>query len=282
MQPQVTNLHPSSKNHRIEYDKPTISKGELKTVLECLVEDQLYTGSIVERFEKEFRSTFQFKYSLSVNSLFAAYHLSLLALGVKAGDRVLLSSFAPLQALDALFLIGAEPVPLELGKSSFHPSPEDLQKKIKEKEPKAIILDHTFGCLLNFKNYDLANIPVIEDYSEALGADLEEIPVGKQGTLSICGLAENHVITTGNGAMISSNDANLHNFMKNLRFNPTAPRKDRSPRFEYNLIDYQAAMGIEQLSKLGLIIERKKKIAQVYLQAVMAASHETYFQKAAA
>ncbi len=50
------------------------------------------------------------------------------------------------------------------------------------------------------------------------------------------------------------------------------------PKFDYNLVDYQAALGIEQLSKLGVILERKKKIATAYLQAVQNSRLETYFE----
>lgn len=277
----ISNLHnQNSKSSKIEFNRPTISKEELKTVLECLVDDLLYTGSIVNRFEREFKSTFQLKNTISTNSLTAAYHLSLIALGIGEGDKILLSSLAPHQALDSIFYVKAEPIVIDLGKNSFHPDPEKLESVVQSVNPKAIFIDHSFGCLFHFKTQVPDSIFLIEDFSEALGSDSEDISIGKQGIISICGLSENHVITTGNGAIISTEDNDLAQKIKELKQNNSVQRKEQTPKYDYNLIDYQAAIGIEQLSKLGLIIERKKKIAQIYLQAILSSSHETYFQRA--
>jgi perosamine synthetase len=276
----VEKLNNSKKN--IDFHKPTLSKEELQTVLDCLVEDLMDTGSIVEKFEKELRSTFSYKNVVTVNSLFAAYHLSLLSLGIKDGDRVLLSALAPLSALYAILEVRAIPVLIDLGKSSFHIDPKLLEEKINEVQPSAILIDHSYGCLLDFKKYNFLNIPVVEDFSEVLGADSETIQVGKQGTIGICGLAPMHVITTGNGAFLATMNDSYAEYIRNSKYTPGHKKKPEPLiKFEYNMLDFQAAIGIEQISKLGVLIERKKKIAQVYLQAVMSASHETFFQKAA-
>ena len=269
----------SGVSKKIDFHKVTFSKEELQTVLECLVEDLMDTGSIVEKFEKDFKSTFAAKYVISANSLFSAYHLALLALGVGENDSVVLSSFAPLPAFDAILLLKAKPVVIDLGKSSFHPDPEKLKTAVDENHPRAVILDHTYGCLVDFKKYDLSNVNTIEDYSESIGASYDDIPTGKQGTISLCGLSASNVITTGNGAMITTASDTIAETIKAYKYSASL-RKKTKIRFDYNLLDFQAAMGIEQISKLGMIIERKKKIAQVYLQAVLSASHETYFQRA--
>lgn len=268
----------TTKTTDIKFYKPTLSRDELQMVLDCLVEDQLYTGSIVERFEKEFKSTFQTKHAITTNSLTAAYHLSLLSLGVGEGDCVFLSTFAPLQALDSILLIKALPIPIEIGRFSYHVDEEIFNQKLEVLKPKAIIFDHTFGCILNVEKYECKGVAIIEDYSEVLGAEPEKVKIGKQGSISIVGLSTNHLITIGNGAVITTQNDEIAKFIKNIKYIHGDIRKDKNPKFDYNLIDYQAAMGIEQLSKLGLIIERKKKIAQVYLQAALSASHETYFK----
>ncbi len=271
----------NASKRNIEYHRPTFSKEELQTVLDCLVDDLVDTGSVVDKFEKEFKSTFSHKNVISVNSLFSAYHLSLLALGIKDDDNVLLSPFAPLSAYYAILLLRANPCIVDLGKSSFHMDVESFNKKVDEIQPKTIIFDHTFGCLVNLKNYDCKEIPIIEDYSETVGADSDTIQVGKQGIIGICGLASTHVITTGNGAVISTLNDSLAEFIRNSKINLNQKKKSPSLiRYDYNMLDFQAAMGIEQISKLGIIIERKKKIAQVYLQAVLSTSHETFFKNA--
>ncbi|WP_411823597.1 DegT/DnrJ/EryC1/StrS family aminotransferase [Leptospira sp. 'Mane'] len=268
---------PLKKQKEIEFHKPTLSREDLKGVLECLVDEHLSSGEIVDRFEKSFSHTFKFKSSVSTNSLTSAYHLSLLALGVEAGDSVILSSFSPVAALDAIFLIKAKPVLVDLGKNSFHPDVEQFGKKREESGAKVAIFDHSFGSIINISKYTLGETMVLEDYSEVIGATSETIAIGKQGKASLCGLSAENMITTGNGAMISTNDTVLAGNIRSLKTGNSSKRILGEPKFEYSLIDYQAALGIEQLSKLGVIVERKKKIAQAYLQAVQNSRLETYF-----
>lgn len=270
----------NQKNQVIEFNRPTFSKEELETVLDCLVEDLVSSGIIVEKFEKDFKSTFKFKNTISVNSLTSAYHLALLSLGVKEGDKIILSSFAPHSALDAILMIKAIPVLVDLGKSSFHMNIDEFNEKVKLEFPKAIIFDHIFGCLVDCKKYEIGEIPVIEDFSEALGADSEEISVGKQGVIGICGMSPNHVITTGNGAVLVTQNELIAESIRSLKVSEKEKRTSNEPKYDYNLLDFQAAIGIEQISKLGVLIERKKKIAQIYLQSVLSASHETFFKNA--
>lgn len=270
----------SKKN--IEFHKPTITKEELKTVLDCLVEDLMDTGLIVEQFEKEFKNTFSFRNVISANTLFSAYHLAFLSLELNKGDKVLLSTYSPLAAFYALKLMELEPVPIDLGRSSFHMDVEKFQEKLQTHNPKVVLIDHTFGCLLDVKNYSINETYIIEDFSEALGANSPNVAVGRQGIISICGLAPNHVITTGNGAILVTNNDTIAEKIRLLKTSKQDNPKKKYPtvRFDYNLLDFQAAIGIEQLSKLGILLERKQKIAQIYLQAVLSSGQETFFKNA--
>ena len=265
------------KKLEIEFQKSTLSREDLENVLECLVEDHLSTGEIVTRFEKVFQSTFKFKNTISLNSLTSAFHLSLLALGVKTGDEVILSTFASQQALDAVLMTGATPVIIDLEKDSFHISKDGLKEKLSEKT-KVVILDHNFGSLIDVKSYALGDVKIIEDFSEAIGADSQEIEVGKQGDISVCALSVNQIITTGNGAMICTADSELARAIRSRKLG-SREKREGNPQYDYNLIDYQAALGIEQLAKLGVLIERKRKIAHIYLQSLTAKNVESYFKR---
>ncbi len=267
------------KNITIEYSKPTLSREDIKGVLECLVDDNLSTGLMVEKFEKLFSTTFRFKYTLSMNSLTSAYHCAFQALDVREGDSVILSDIAPIQALDAIYLIKAKPVLVDISKNSFHMDKELFQAALNSQQPKAIVLDHTFGCLLNANDYNIPeNVPIIEDFSEAIGANSESISVGKQGKISICSLQVESIITTGNGAMIVTSDPIINQKLRSMVSGRSKTTIIEQAKYDYNLIDYQAALGIEQLSKIGVLLERKKKIAQSYLQAISSSRIETYFK----
>ncbi|MDF3820022.1 DegT/DnrJ/EryC1/StrS aminotransferase family protein [Leptospira sp. 96542] len=269
---------PLRKEKEIEFFKPTLSREDLKGVLECLVEEHLACGEIVARFEKSFCHTFKSKYSISTNSLASAYHLALLSLGVKPGDRILLSSFAPIAALDAIFLVQAKPVLVDLKRNSFHPDPEEFLRKKNESEARFAFFDHSFGSLVSIANYNTEGLEVVEDFTEAIGANSDTIACGRQTKVAICGLSAENMITTGNGAMIVTNDSNIANTIKSWKAGHSSKRTFGEAKYDYNLVDYQAALGIEQLSKLGVILERKKKIAMAYMQAVQNSRLETYFQ----
>ncbi|EQA44115.1 DegT/DnrJ/EryC1/StrS aminotransferase family protein [Leptospira broomii serovar Hurstbridge str. 5399] len=262
----------------IEYNKPTLSREDLKTVLEALVEDHLSTGSVTSKFEKAFSSTFRTKNVISANSLTAAYHLAFLSLEIQPGDKVALSTYAPLAALDAIFLIQAQPLVIDLERHSFHISIAGVASALEDPSVKAIVVDHTFGSLLDFSKYDFKGIPVIEDFSEAVGARTETFTPGRQGKISICGLSVEYLITTGNGALICTDDDSIS---KKIRARKNGkdpyPRKDCQPRMDYDMIDYQAALGIEQLSNLGVILERKRKIAQIYLQSLQGSQVSSHY-----
>ncbi|MBE7412598.1 MAG: DegT/DnrJ/EryC1/StrS aminotransferase family protein [Leptospiraceae bacterium] len=266
-------------SRRIEYRKPTLSKEELERVLDCLIEDQLEAGSVVERFEKDFKSTLGLKNPIAVNSIFSAYHLALLSLEIQEGDKILLSSFSHPSALNAILLMKAIPVVVDLGKNSFHPDLESVKSKIHSENIKAAIFSHSFGGLLKISDYETGEVPVIEDFSEAVGADSDEVKVGKQGTISICGLSMDSVITIGNGAILTTSNDKYAPSIRSYIPEKCKDRKQISLQLDYSLIDYQAAIGIEQLSKLGIIVDRKRKIAQAYLQSLLGSSHETYFKK---
>jgi perosamine synthetase len=266
------------KNIAIEYLKPTLSKEDIKGVLECLVDDNLSTGIMVEKFEKLFSTTFRFKHTLSMNSLTSAYHIALQTLDIGKEDKVLLSSLAPIQALDAIFLLKATPIIVDVAKNSFHMDKEKFQSAIQEFNPKLVILDHTFGCIIDANEYSMPEgTTCIEDFSEVIGATSERVSVGKQGTISICSLQVESIITTGNGAMIVTNDSALNQKLRSMVSGRSKVSIVEQAKYDYNLIDYQAALGIEQLSKIGVLLDRKKKIAQSYLQAVSSSRIETYF-----
>nr|PJZ94044.1 pyridoxal phosphate-dependent aminotransferase [Leptospira ellisii] len=274
---EILEKNPKKKTE-IEFHKPTLSREDLKTVLECLVEDHLTTGNVTTRFEKVFGSTFRFKHVISSNQLASAYHLSLLALDIQPGDKIALSTFAPVSALDAIFLLKAVPVVIDLDKNSFHMSPEGLTTALENHSIKTIILDHSFGSVVDFKRYDFRGIPVIEDISEVLGAQSETFTPGKQGNIAVCGLSVDQMITTGNGAMIVTDQETLSKKIRAMKAGKEPyQRKEGQAKLDYNLIDYQAALGIEQLSKIGIILERKRKIAQVYLQSISGTSVSTWY-----
>lgn len=273
-----------SKVNPIEAHRPTLGKEELEAVLDCLINEQLGSGSVVSRFEKTFAGTFGYRHVLAVNSLAAAYHLALLALEAAPGDHVFMSALAPLQACDATVYIQATPVLFDVCRDSFHPDPDAMGEALKKQghdgdRPVTLILDHTFGSVspLRPADWGLNGLNVIEDVTGLIGTEIDGDFSGRLGDISICGLAADNLMTTGNGALIITSRTPLFKKMESLRYG--ARRLPGQIAYDYRLGDYQAAMGLSQLGRLGVTNERRRKIGHRYLDTLRSTKHETYFRR---
>ncbi len=281
----VARLYSEKKNRPIEAHRPTLSKQELESVLDCLINDRLGSGDIVRKFERSFASAFGYKHALAVNSLTAAYHLAFLALDLGAEDTVVMSSLAPVAACDAARYTGAKIRLVDVDRDSFHPSQEKVREVLDAceesdgKRPSLFVLDHTFGSVspLDPEAIRAGGTRIVEDFTGLVGSDQEGSCFGNTGTISVCGLAETDLITTGNGAVAVSSDPKVHHRLSQLRYN--AKRSPGSLAYDYRLEDFQAAMGLDQLSRLGITLARRKKIGIKYLETLRLTSHSTYFSR---
>jgi dTDP-4-amino-4,6-dideoxygalactose transaminase len=270
----------------IEAHRPTLSKQELESVLDCLIHDRLGSGAVAQKFEKTFAGSFGYRHVLSVNSASSAYHLALLALGVGAGESVLLSALSPVQALDAIRYVGANPILIDVDRESFHPSMEAVKKGMDENETAKIkpiaayILDHTFGSPSSVDVNYLKNrgLKIIEDFTGLVGSDRDGEFFGNAGHISVCGLSEYDLLTTGNGGVVVTSDSKLYNRMHSLRYG--GKRIEGVASYDYRLEDFQAAMGLDQISRLGITLARRKKIGQKYLETLRLTKHATFFREA--
>jgi len=274
------------KDRGIAYLKPTISKGDIKSVLESMISNEISYGQTARTYEKEFAETFEAQYALSTISLTSAYHLGLLSFEVGAEDEVIVASNASLAALDAIFQVGATPALVDIQKNSFHPSGETILNKINEKT-RVIVLSYPYGAFYDYDTLKVSvaelnksrknKISIIEDISYIIGAENNGQYVGFDADLSIAGLHEDMLMTIGKGAMIMTNNKTVYSILKDRRMHGGS--KIYRPRFDYGIADYQAAMGLEQLGHLNAIIERKRKIGEKYLEVIRQNSGlETYFK----
>lgn len=265
----------------IEAQRPTLSKQDLESVLDCLINDQLNSGALARRFEKSFASTFGFSNVLAVNSLAGAYHLSLLGLGAGPEDIVLMSVLAPIQACDATRYTGARPVVVDIGRESFFPETDAILETaaaLKDEARKIyFILDHTFGSpsTVDTERLKAAGLVIIEDFTGLVGCEKDGAFFGQAGSVAVCGTAEFDLLTTGNGALVVTPENKLFQKIHDLRYG--GARKENSVAYDYTLEDFQAAMGLVQLSRLGITLSRRQKIGQKYLETLRNTKHSSYF-----
>jgi perosamine synthetase len=250
--------------------KPTITRNELESVLDCLINDELTSGGSVHRFEKSLSELTGYKYSLAVNSATAAYHLALKALDVKEGDEIILPSYFHQSALNAIFLCKATPVLVDIDEHSLAASYEAYNDKINE-NTKAALIGHTAGVYIDSETYSKLTVPVIEDISHCLGVESQEEHPGYFGTVIVSSFSPNDMITTGNGAALFTNNSRYFSTAKEQRFS------EDKVSFDYLMTDFQAAMGISQLSRLKDFIKIRREIAKHYYERIRLTQHSVLF-----
>lgn len=285
------NLQTAQRNTRITskapkeiiFHKPTITKNDLKSVMESLILDEISNGQVVQNFEKEVAQAFDYKKALSVQSLQSAYHLAFMALDVKVEDEIILPNNAPLAALDAIGQLQATPVLTDTERESFHPSCQQIIEKITDKT-KVILLHYPYGSFRDYQElYDyldekkLKSISVVEDISYIAGMEYEGSYIGSKAKLSLIGLHQDMLMTIGKGAVLLTNSKPIYAIAKDLRYQGGS--RPYRVRFDYTIPDYQAAMALEQLSLLTSGLERRRKMGKLYLEALLQQDFlETWFK----
>ncbi|MFI5204467.1 MAG: aminotransferase class I/II-fold pyridoxal phosphate-dependent enzyme [Flavobacteriales bacterium] len=231
-------------------------------------------GSYITRFENEFAAYCQSKHGVAVSNGTVALHLALLALGVGAGDEVIVPDLTFAATINTVLHAGATPVIVDVDKDSWCIDPAQIEKAITSKT-KAIVPVHVYGQPCDMDAImEIARkhkLFVIEDAAEAHGATYKGKKVGSMGDISCFSFYGNKIITTGEGGMCLTNSNELNERMRVLRDHGM----NKSKRYWHDMVGYnyrmtnlQAAIGCGQLERIGEIIEKRKSIESGYKKAL--------------
>jgi dTDP-4-amino-4,6-dideoxygalactose transaminase len=247
---------------------PDVDGRELEEIRKVLESGYLTQGPKVAEFERKVAEYVGCKHAFAMSSCTTALHLSLVALGIKPGDDVLVSDFTFPATGNVVVQQGATPVLVDILLDSFTMDPNDLAAKI-TKRTKAIIAVDTFGCAADMASLrsiaDPLGIAVIEDAACALGARCGDNYCGNISTMGCFSFHPRKVITTGEGGMITTNDEHLADRIRLLRSHggvrTGAWFQYPEAGFNYRMSDIQGAMGSVQMDKLSMLIERRVELA---------------------
>ncbi|NIQ88331.1 MAG: DegT/DnrJ/EryC1/StrS aminotransferase family protein [Deltaproteobacteria bacterium] len=245
----------------IQHSRPFLDDEETRALQNVLTSGQLAQGPQIENFEEELGNFHGLLPGVATSSGTAALHLALLSLGVGPGDEVLLPSYVCSAPLHAVYHSGATPILVDVDPTNGNIDPEDLTRRLTSKS-KAIIVVHLFGLPVNVREISALGLPVIEDCAQALGAELASRKVGTFGRVAICSFYATKIITTGEGGMLLSSDPDLLAQARDLR--DYDKKEDLTPRFNYKMTDFQAALGRSQFQKLERFLGQREELARVY------------------
>ncbi|PRY55867.1 dTDP-4-amino-4,6-dideoxygalactose transaminase [Knoellia remsis] len=242
-------------NEFIPPAKPLIGDEERAAVDRVLRSGMLAQGPEVKAFEEEFAEHFGLgRACVAVNSGTSGQHLGLLSSGVTAGDEVIVPSFTFAATCNSVALTGATPVFADIDADDFCISPASIESRITEKT-KGIMPVHLYGhpakmdqiMAIAQKN----GLQVYEDAAQAHGASLNGTPVGAFGTFAMFSLYPTKNMTSGEGGMVSVEDAEVERLMRLYR-NQGMEKQYHNEVVGFNtrMTDIHAAIGRVQLTKV--------------------------------
>ena len=253
--------------------KPYLGKEELENILDAVSSGWISSkGKFIEEFEQKFADYCGVKYGVACSSGTAALHLALVALGIGPGDEVIVPALTYIATADAVTYTGAKPVFVDV--DEYHWGIDDDLYDLWDSENasvKAVIAVHLYGHPTipnHWMNDDKLPFQV-EDCAEAHGAEWEGFKVGSLGNVGCFSFYGNKIITTGEGGMCVTNDPKLADEMRHLRNAAMVkPYIHNKVGFNYNMTNMQAAIGSAQVDKIDEIIEKKRRIAGWYADAL--------------
>lgn len=251
--------------------EPDIGEAEISAVVEALRRGEISGtfGRCIPDFERAFADYCGCRYGVAVSSGTAALHLAVAAAGIGPGDEVLMSASTNIATALAAYHNGAVPVPVDSEEVTWNLN-LDLVEALISPKTKAIIPVHLFGHPVDMDRVlEIAhrhNLMVIEDCAESHGATVRGRMTGSFGQMGCFSFYANKIVTTGEGGMVVTNDADLAEklrLLRNLAF--TKPRfRHEEPGYNFRMTGYQAAMGLAQLRKIHQVIAGKRRMAHSY------------------
>ena len=258
---------------RIYYTKPSITDLEIRYATDAAANgwgERCY--DYVVRFERLFAAYLGVPHALATSSCTGALHMGLAALGIGPGDEVILADINWIATAAPITYLGARPVLVDVRPDSWCIDATAAERAITPRT-KAIIATHIYGNLCDMDALlDLGRrrgIPIIEDSAEAIGSVWHGRRAGSMGLFGTFSFHGSKTITTGEGGMLVTSDADFFQRIRTLSNHGRAADETRQfwcamIGFKYKMSNVQAAIGCAQVERVHELVDRKRAIFCAY------------------
>ena len=273
----------------IPYGRQDITQEDINAVIAVLQSDYLTQGPKVPLFEQIIANKVGAKHSLAVNSATSALHIACLALELGQGDWLWTSPITFVASANCGLYCGAQVDFVDIDPRTYNLCPHALESKLitaehEGKLPKVLVAVHLCGQPCDMQAINALSqrygFKIIEDASHAIGGKYqgEYIGSGRYSDITVFSFHPVKIITTAEGGMALTNDAQLAEKMNLYRSHgitrdqsmmtdePDGPwyYQQIALGYNYRMTELQAALGVSQLQRLDEFVARRHQLAQVY------------------
>ena len=269
---------------KVPFARIECGEREAEMVAQVLQSGWLTTGQHTLEFERRFAEAVGARHALAVNSCTSALHLALEAVGVQAGDEVLVPTLTFAATAEVVRYLGATPVIVDVDPHTGCMGPDQLRPALERHRPRAVVPVHYAGLAADIPGIralcEPRGIEVVEDAAHAFPTRLGGRMVGTLSRVTCFSFYANKTITTGEGGMVTTDDDALAARIRLMRLHGIdrdAWNRYRSDRpawqydilaagYKYNLPDLASAVGIGQLERSPAMHASRVRLAVRYLE----------------
>lgn len=251
--------------------RPDIREEDIAAVTEVLKGTQLSLGARLTEFEQAMATYIGTEHAVAVNSGTAALHLCVRSLGIGAGDEVITTPFSFIASTNCLLYEAAVPKFVDIDPESLCIDPQQVEAAITP-QTKAILAVDIFGRTADWEALEAIakrhSIALIEDSCEALGTRSKGRCAGSFGDCGTLAFYPNKQLTTGEGGMVTTNDARIASAVRSMRnqgrmAGSTTPMHD-TLGYNYRISEINCALGTSQLKRMDEGLRKRQHIINLY------------------
>lgn len=274
----------------LPYGRQWVDDSDIQAVVDVLRSDWLTTGPMVDAFERAIADFVGAKYAVALSSGTAALHAAMYAAGITKGAEVLVPPITFIATANAVVYQGGIPSFVDVEADTLLIDPQKVETKINARTKALAVVDYAgqpceYGALRDLAKQK--HLVLIEDACHSLGAKYCGENVGTLSDLTVFSFHPVKHITTGEGGMVVTDNAEFAEKMRRFRNHGIATDfRQRAEKgtwyyemldlgYNYRLTDIQCALGLSQLRKLSGWIQRRREIAKLYDEAFASGQYVT-------
>jgi dTDP-4-amino-4,6-dideoxygalactose transaminase len=260
--------------------RPWLGEEEIAAAASAIASGWVAQGPRVAEFEAAFAESIGTGHAVALSSCTTALHLALVVAGIGPGDEVIVPSLSFIATANSVRYVGARPVFADVEEATQNLVPETVEPRLTQ-QTRAVILVDQAGVPADIDRMralcEPRGIAVIEDAACAAGSVYRGRPVGAEAQLAAFSFHPRKLLTTGEGGMLVTPDADIAARLRRLRehgMSISAAQRGASRQpvieqylevgFNYRMTDIQAAIGLVQLRKLDQMVAQRRLLAERY------------------